>query len=432
MRVLIGPVEIAGVAKGLAKGFAENGISADLVLESRHIFSYGGARDSWLIRAWQAIGARRGATQSRQLLRKIFYVLLHKAWSWLVFLGSVFCYDAYIFLYGRTLTDSHLELFLLKAFRKKVVFINVGSDFRPPYLDGSVYPCVAESPDFHKLGRVVNTLKKRIALHERYADFIVSSPSSSHFHEQPFINWFAMGVPAAFDAPVGIDTKPAAGKVTILHSPSSPLAKGSQRIGEVIDGLIARGYPIEFIKLQGVSNQEVLKQLAHCDFIVDQLYSDIPLAVFGSEAARFGKPCVIAGYMAENVSRYIQAEDVPPSLYVLPQNLEAAIEKLVCEPEYRTELGRRAQLFVQERWSCAVVARRYLDLLEGTPRAEWWFDPSRIDYVGGCCAPDYHVRFLVSGVVEQLGASALAMGDKPALERALLDLVKSEDQVSNA
>lgn len=432
MRVLIGPVEIAGVAKGLAKGFAENGISADLVLESRHIFSYGGARDSWLIRAWQAIGVRRAATQSRQLLRKIFYVLLHKSWSWLVFLWSVFCYDAYIFLYGRTLTDSHLELFLLKAFRKKVVFINVGSDFRPPYLDGSVYPCAPESPDFHKLGQVVKTLKKRIALHERYADFIVSSPSSSHFHEQPFINWFSMGVPAAFDALVSADAKPAAGKVTILHSPSSPIAKGSQRICEVIDGLIARGLPIEFIKLHGVSNQEVLKQLARCDFIVDQLYSDIPLAVFGSEAARFGKPCVIAGYMAENVSRYIQAEDVPPSFYVLPENLEFAIEKLVCDPEYRMELGRRAQRFVQERWSCAVVARRYLDLLEGAPRAEWWFDPSNIDYVGGCCAPDFHVRFLVNGVVEQLGVSALGMGDKPVLERALLDLVKAEDQAPNA
>lgn len=431
MRILIGPIEIAGVAKGLAKGFAENGVAADLVIESRHKFSYGGTRDSWLTRIWQEIGTRRAAATKKQLIRKVIYVLLHRALSWLVFLWSIFHYDAYIFLYGRTLTDSHLELVLLKALGKKVVFINVGSDFRPPYMDGFVCP-MSEAPDFYKLARLVERRKERIAMHERYAHYIVSSPSSSHFHERPFINWFSMGVPAAFDVPSEVEATPMAGKVRILHSPSSPVAKGSQRICEVVDGLIARGYPIEFIKLHGVSNQEVLKQLAHCDFVVDQLYSDIPLAVFGSEAARFGKPCVVAGYMAQSVSRYIRAEDLPPSAYVLPENLESAIENLVCDIESREALGRQAQHFVQERWSCAVVARRYLDLLEGQPRVEWWFDPANIDYVGGCGAPLSYVRFLVKGLVERLGAKALAVEDKPALERALLELASGEDLASNA
>ncbi|MFC3940614.1 glycosyltransferase [Pseudomonas sp. Mn2068] len=433
MRILIGPVEIAGIAKGLAKGFAENGVTADIVLESRHMFSYGGARDSWLTRIWQMIGARRASTTRKQLLRKIFYVFLHKAWSWLIFFRSIFLYDAYFFLYGRTLTDSNFELFLLRAFGRKIVFINVGSDFRPPYMDGFVSSKVLDRPGFYKMAGLVKRQKKRIAMFERYADYIVSSPSSAHFHGRPFINWFSMGVPAAFDVPNVVEGgEGGAPKVRIVHSPSSPVAKGSQRICEVIDGLIARGYPIEFIKLHGVSNQEVLKQLVNCDFVVDQLYSDIPLAVFGSEAARFGKPCVVSGYMAHSVSRYIRTEDMPISVYVLPGDLESAIERLVCDVELRVALGQQAQSFVQEHWSCAAVARRYLDLLDGTPRVEWWFDPARIDYIGGCGAHISHIRFLVKGLVEHCGTEALGVEDKPALERALLDLASGEEPALNA
>lgn len=431
MRILIGPVEIAGVAKGLAKGFAENGVTADLVLGDRHVFSYGESRDSWLIRVWQRIGGRRAATPARQLLRKIFYVLLHRTWGSVVFLWSVFRYDAYIFLYGRTLTDLRVELFLLKALGKKVVFVNVGSDIRPPYMDGSVCPSTDKSPDFLKLARLVSRLKKRMAVHERYADYIVSQSSNAHFYERPFINWFSMGVPTAFDVS-GEGEGHGSGKIKILHSPSNPLVKGSEIISEIIEGLITRGHPIDFVKLQGVSNQEVLKQLEHCDFVVDQLYSDIPLAVFGSEAARFGKPCVVAGYMAENVSHYINIEDVPPSVYVLPENLESAIEKLVHDTEWRVALGRKAQHFVEEVWSCAVVARRYLDLLEGRARVEWWFDPARIDYVGGCGAPISFIKLLVKGLVEHVGVEALAVRDKPLLQKALLDLAFGEDQVPNA
>lgn len=431
MRVLVGPVEIAGVAKGLVKGFIENGAEAKLVLSDKHPFSYGGSNDSWFIRVWQAIGGRRGSTPAQYLLRKALYVALHMAWGWLILLWSIFRFDGYVFLFGRTLTDARLELVLLKVLRKKIVFINVGSDFRPPYMDGGVFPWTNPSPNIKKVMRRARRLKNKIVFIEKYADCIVSAPGSAQFHEKPFINWFSMGVPAAFEndaatVPDGM------GRVRILHSPSNPTVKGSDRICEVIERLIARGYPIDFFKLQGVSNQEVLNRLAHCDLVVDQLYSDLPLAVLGSEAARFGKPCVVAGYMAEGVSRYIREEDIPPSVYVLPDNLEAAVEELVCNADLREKLGLRAQSFVRQHWSCSAVAKRYLELFEGRVRAEWWFDPARIDYVGGCGMPIDYVRFLVRSLVERFGIQALRVGDKPVLERRLLALISRDGATTDA
>lgn len=426
VRILIGPVEIAGVAKGLAKGFSELGASPRVILSVKHPFAYGGDEKNFLLVIWQFLGGWR-ALPAQSLLSKVFAVFLHRLWGGVVLLWALLAFDAFLFLYDRTLTDTKFELMVLRFFRKKIVFINVGSDIRPPYMDGAGLSHVELMKSAVRIARLAKKTKNKAALHERFADFIVAQPSNAHFYEQPIVSWFSMGVPASFDLQPAPEIESRC-CLRVVHSPSNPVAKGSQIICEIIQQLIDEGMPLELIRLQGVSNDDVLRQLERCDFVVDQLYSDIPMAVLGVEAARFAKPCIVAGYLADEVDGYISPQDVPPSLYVRPEHLREAIKKMVEDEAFRRDLGLRARDFVSQRWACRAVAERYLMLLNGQARSDWWFDPATITYVGGCGMPLGHIANLLALLIETCGVQALQVSDKPMLEKALLDLARQAER----
>lgn len=425
-RVFIGPIEVAGIAHGLAKGLFELGVSAEVVLSFSHTFSYGEGGASRVATIWQRIGSMRANTSKQQWLRKGFWVLVHLMWGWLVLASSLPKFDAYIFLFGNTITNSRLELWLLKLLRKRLIFVYVGSDARPPFIDGVWFPAgVAEEPDTAKARTMAMRFKRKLRLHERYADFLVNSPSTAQYHEKKFINWFVMGLPKV--APVDHLTQDAAGSlrdgsVRILHSPSNPAVKGSPAIVEAVERLRARGHAIELVKIEGVSNEVVLRELARCDFVIDQLYSDTPMAAFATEAAHYGKPAVVGGYFAEEIADALRPECIPPSLFVTPETLEAAVERLVVDKDFREALGRRAREHVKTRWSASQVAGRYLELIHGRAEAAWWCDPQDVLYVRGCGMPQAHAARMVRAMIERYGMAVLQVPDKPRLEQAFAEL----------
>lgn len=398
-----------------------------MLLSTEHPFKYGGEPVPWFIRIWQKIGAVRTATPRTHLLRKSLSVVMHKLWGHLVFVCVIAKFDAFVFIYGQTITNTRLELWLLKYFKKKIIFVYVGSDSRPPYMDGGQFAGLVGDPlpSASFLRAVTRRSKRKIRLHEKYADFIINSPATAHFHELPYINWFAMGIPRVFPACLNVSpivpgiTRP----VRILHSPSNPLVKGTDEILAVLDKLCKKGYSIELINIQNMPNEIVLKELAGCDFIVDQLYSDTPLATFATEAAFFGKPAVVGGYCAGNAKQILNLSDLPPSLFVVPGCLETAIEHLIVDTDFRECLGRKARQFVLSQWSLSGVAGRYLQLLNNDVPAQWWCDPASVSYVRGCGLPEGRTRQLIQILIENFGIGALQVCDKPNLETAVMDFV---------
>lgn len=429
MKIFVGPIEVAGIAQGLVKGFSELGVPAELVLSFPHSFQYECDRRSWIADVWQRIGLARANTPRHRLLRKGFWVLWHHMWSWLVLASSLPKFGAYIFLFGNTITNSRLELWLLKLLRKRLIFIYVGSDARPPFIDGVWFPAGGGGePDTAKACAMAQRFKRKLRLQERYADFLVNSPSTAQYHEKKFINWFFMGIPKTVPAVRSeLDAADSFrdGRVRILHSPSNPTVKGSLAIVEAVERLRARGHAIELVKIEGASNEVVLRELARCDFVIDQLYSDTPMAAFATEAAHYGKPAVVGGYFAEEIADALPPECIPPSLFVTPKTLEAAVERLVVDSDFREALGRRAREHVNTRWSASRVAGRYLELIHGRAEAAWWCDPQKVLYVRGCGMPQAHAARIVRGVIERHGIAALQVSDKPRLEQAFADLARS-------
>lgn len=435
-RVFVGPVEIAGIAGALVEGLRALQVDAQVMLSIAHPFKYGDQSRSWLVSTWQRIGAARTATTRANLLRKLLLVAAHDLWGWLVLLRVITRFDAFIFIYGQTITNSAFELWMLKRLGKKIVFVYTGSDSRPPYIDGGWFPGQVgdDLPSPATLLSTVRRCKRKLHLHERYADYLVNSPATAHFHERPYINWFALGIPKSLPACPGVASQHAGtpGPVRVLHGPSNPLVKGTAEILDVLDRLRRKGHAIELVKIQGMPNEIVLQELARCDFIVDQLYADTPLAAFATEAAFFGKPAVVGGYFADAIEQCLGSTNIPPSLFVAPDDLEIAIERLVVDSAFRLQLGEQARQFVLSRWSLTGVAGRYVQLLNDDVPGQWWCDPAEVRYLSGCGLPQGRSRKLVALLLEHFGAGALQVQDKPGLERALVEFARVSKESADA
>lgn len=425
MRIFVGSTEIAGIGEGLSHGFADLGHECDVVTALPHPFAYGVAQPKpWFAVIWLRLHDMVQRAGPKTSVRGFSWRVARASWSWVVLLASLYRYDAFIFLYGSTITNTEFELWLLRRLKKRIIFTYVGSDARPAYMDGAL--SISVNASTKQIYQIVKRQKKLIAMHERYANEIVSAHIISHFNSRPLVNWFAMGIPRV----VGTVKAPAnpggrSSRVRVLHSPSNPIVKGTEIIEQAVDRLKSKGLDIELVMLKATPNNVVLAEIMKSDFVIDQVYSDQPLATFATEAAHFGKPAVVSGYFSEVIKDYLNPELIAPSEYVPPEALEAAIEKLSTDKAYRIELGARAKLYVEYRWSSRAVAQRYLMLIEGNVPADWYFDPFDTLYIGGCGLSKETTAIQIQTLVEAYGASALQVDDKPRLKEALLDMART-------
>jgi hypothetical protein len=278
--------------------------------------------------------------------------------------------------------------------------------------------------------RRTRSWRSRLRRIEKYSDVVVGAPfSTAHFAEKGFVNWFALGAPLTLgderrsgrDGLGSEEGQVCKGAFRVLHAPSHPAAKGSTKIKEAIERLKQRGYDLDLISLHGKPHASVMEEMQKCDFVVDQLYSDTPMATFAAEAAWFGKPAVVAGYGLDRLRSFVPEGMWPPSKTCRPEEIEGAIEDLIVDGEERLRLGKEAQEFVRDKWTAAAVARRYLRLIEGDVPEGWCVDPNKVIYLEGVGQPMERTKETVQLMVEKYGVQSLQLSHRPDLEKAFLE-----------
>lgn len=424
MRIFIGPLELAGVGVGLTRGLRALDVTADLRCKHPHPFAYEAQEldESPVIRLWQRMGVWQ---QLLPLPIRLLLRCLQSALGFPVLLLLARRYDAFIFIFGRTITGSLWDVWLLRRLGKRTVVVFCGSDARPPCVDGA--RGLGGSKGLHAAMRLLFATwlnARRVTRLEKFADVVVNSPSTAQFHQRAFINWFAMGIPRSVAGLVDEPSPdlPEAGDLRVLHCPSDRVAKGSDLIRETIDVLRAEGVPIKLTELHGVSNQRVMDALRQSHLVCDQLYADTPMAAFASEAAAQGKAALVGGYFAPHARTSIPNDMMPPSAFVHPSALRETLRALAMDRAACADLGRRAQMFVRTQWDDKVVASRYLDLISGDFPSHWWCQPDQVDYVGGCGLDEAAAAWRIETLTRYFGVRALRLGDKPRLEAAFLSL----------
>lgn len=420
-RVFVGLSDVAGHFSSIAASLRSAGVDARFYNLSANPLSYG-TSTSRTGRLMALRYAPQGSVRSRVwsvLLRA--NRLVRRGRSMALFPWAVLRFDAFV-LGGHETFLGGADLWMLRRLGKPVVVIFTGSDHRPPYLSGIG---VRDFPDTRSLAAATRRTRERVRRAERGSAAIVALPASAQLHRRPFVDFLAIGIP--FTPPDALETErpdSEAGKrrpIRVLHSPSEPGPKGTPVIREVVERCRANGLDLEYRELIGRPNVEVLRALSWCDFIIDELYSDTPMAKFATEAAYFGKPAIVGSYAG---GLYSEARpSLPPAHLCRPDDLEQALVKLATDDVYRTDLGRRAREFVLRAWLPEEVGKRLLRVIAGDIPAEWIVDPAKLTYAHGWGMSEAAVRGVLRRMIADEGFESLQLAPDSSVASSIRALV---------
>jgi hypothetical protein len=433
-RVFLGTIEIAGFYTRLALALRDAGVDCVFTELSPHPFSYAppDSRAPRFVHWVRSIADFRRSVSSKRaqnrLLSWALYAVELSLRMILVLPWAAVRFDVFCFGFATNIVGTrwgYWDVAMLRSLGKRVIFMFHGADSRPPYLTGPYARMVrSQTPDWQRvLWDLTRQQRQRINTLNRYADVIIDASVHGHFHSKRFVDYAWLGSPCPDESAVSVPqprtaTDGCSYTIRILHAPSDRAAKGSDLIAACIGRLKSKGYRIDYVELHGLPHAAILQEIRNSDFVIDQLYSDFPLAGFASEAACQGRAAIVCGYLEDR-----KLLDAFPTHYCHPDKLESAVERLLLDADYRNELGRRAKQYVHERWAPGVVARKWQQIIDGVLPGECWFEPHRTTYVHGGGMNQALLRETVRELVRHYGPSALELDDKPALRNRLLELV---------
>lgn len=426
--IFVGPDEVAGYYASLSQGLIRAGARVTFVDMSGHAFQYDRPDDQpkWSNQLAKGLRRIRGGAAGRGAWRWWAWAAARTVATPFVFVWALVRCDTFVFGFGRSLIGLW-DLPLLRLAGKRVVVSFSGSDVRPPYLGGKLLHS-AGGLDPERLIRTSRKIKQRVRRIERWAGAVVVHAPTAQFLERPFARSLALGFP--FEPPAELPERTAATSgIRLLHAPSSPAVKGTAVIRAAVEQLRTEGIDLTYVEITGRPHREVLEAIASTDLVVDQIYSDSPLAGLSTEAAGLGVPSLVAGYGLRSIAaREREAGALPEVIVCEPDELVDELRTALGDRERLQAIGADAQRFVLDRWNPEAVGQRYLEVVDGTWPPEGWVDPASIEDVGGCGASRDLIDRAVTAMVSAGGASSLQLDDKPALRDRLVSRSESPVQ----
>jgi hypothetical protein len=421
-RICIAPCDVASYYSGLREGLAAAGVKTWFFsfLYNPYARYRPGSDATWLERAVHRAASVRipGPAGISNFLRQLLLLPLRAA----ALAAGLLCCDVFVLGFAMSFFRCR-ELPLLRLFRKRLIFVLNGSDSRPAWMSG-LYTLGPDAPCVDAIVRETRRQLNLLRRIERYADEIVCHPLSAQLLRHPFVNHLQIGYPFASPAhEAGPARTRRPGPLRIVHAPTKPLQKGSAVFRHEITRLKALGIELEYLELTGLPNTEILRAVADADLVLDELYSDIPLAGLGTESACLGTAVVVGGYGSEAIAAHLPSPGMPRSHYVLPDQVPALIETMLRDETLRSRSAAENAAFVREHWNPTAVAGRFLRVIAGDLPTGWRCDPAVISYWQGWGCQDARVLATCAAVVAQHGVSALGIAHNPSLEREILSRI---------
>lgn len=436
MKVFLGLTEVSGFFTKLTAGLNAMGVNALHVPLQSHGFAYAdGTKYPFFARlARSAVRMRVEALQHKRTLRARLLMPYVAMTRLTLFVWVLLRFDVVVLGGGSSFFNFH-EFPLFRWLGKKVVYTLHGTDIRPPYIDGFFEPehyrhlvplgnshtdlptrPMAASVEVARLRR------RRAKMIERNCQLVICSPNISHFLSKPFISFYRIGLPINVEA-VTPDVAQARKRnpvPRVLHAPSQRKGKGSDFIRSIVGALKEEGFAFEFIEVTNMPNIKLLEMLASCDIVIDQAFSDAPVAGLAAEASALGIPVVVGGYYASVWQRYIPSEILPPVVFCRPEDMKDQVARLLQDSNLRTSLGARAQAFVASQWTELGVARRLMQAIDGAP-GDWYVDPAAVIYHEGIGLTESAARENIQKLLQHHGLASLQLNDNPVLEQSFVD-----------
>jgi len=243
----------------------------------------------------------------------------------------------------------HLDIKLLKAAGKKIVFTYQGDDARQGdycrehyevtaanHVGGAYYSPDSDGNKRRLIGQIAPYADRIYALNP---DLLNILPEGAQF--LPYAN-------------VDINTiKPVSQKPNekrlVIHAPTHREIKGTEFILAAVEKLLQEGVDFDFQLIEGLSHNEALKLYARADLLIDQLL----IGWYGGlavELMAMGKPVIC--YVRENDLRYLpdQMRRDLPVINAQPDNIYDVLkQQLMAEENQMHDIGKLSRLYV-ETW----------------------------------------------------------------------------------
>ncbi len=420
-KIFLGVQEIAGVMERLNNAFHEIGIESDFYCMDNYEFG-SDKKDKAILRKYQIHSNKRIHT-TKEYMRNWWYFL--QMWDILhIFFHVLFRYDEFIFIFGHGMffynkylsKIEELEFFILKLFHKKMIMWLCGSDSRAPYCDVYIYCCPNEP---ERLYRATQKRSKRIKMLEKYMK-LIDFPASSHFHSKPYLIYNCIGVPIDEKERVHVGKKND-NKVRILHAPSDQKGKGTAVIREILKKIKEEGYEFEYIEVSGLPHKVVLEKMAMADIVIDQVYSDTPMAGFATEAAINGIPVVVGGYYSD-VYKKVLPQPISPTVYCNPEKLKEKIIYLIEHKEERDRIGQSLQDYVENNCLATIVADKFLKIFDDSYPKEWIMNLDDNDYIWGYGNSKESIANEITRLIDNYGPDSLCLDKNSILYKKYMQL----------
>ncbi|WP_374764518.1 hypothetical protein [Yunchengibacter salinarum] len=269
-------------------------------------------------------------------------------------------YDLYIFQFGRSYIGNLEEIEFLKNIGKKVICIFNGSDVRvhdafiqfSELNDFDPPPLVRETSDDR--GLTMNQKLKILRLAERSADTLWGSMGCMTMAVRPFFE-----SPPTIRQDVLTYRIPARERPLVVHAPTAPKFKGTEKIIESVEALKSEGYQFDFEIIQNRPNKEVLEILRDTDIVIDQLFNLKP-ARLAAEAMYCGC-AVITGLRSDIVP--VQEGSAPVEA-ANARCFKDQLARLIVDRERRVKMAEAAHLYAARNYGHVKRAQDILDSLD--------------------------------------------------------------------
>lgn len=280
---------------------------------------------------------------------------------------AIWRFDVFHFFYDQGLTSrvtrfgvNPSELDLLRAAGKRVYLYAYGADVRrrsETLALGKWNYCV-ECPEPTRFCActpdnvpIMAAMCEKVTCAVALGDMLAYVPNARHMHYWPIDLASLLPAPAPrLDGPL-----------RIAHAPNHTHFKGSHYLEATIAKLRAEGHAIDYVKVQGVPNSEVIRLFGEADLVADQFIGGI-FGYTALEAMARGKPVLTYVRSAD----LAETADECPFINVTPDNLEQVLRWCVENRGRLPAIGAQGRAYVERYYSIEAVAERFGRMYEET------------------------------------------------------------------
>jgi len=285
----------------------------------------------------------------------------------LVLCWALWRYDVFHFFYDQGLTAratrfgvNPVELELLRAAGKRVYLYAYGADVRrrEETLALGKWNFCAECPEPERFcactpenAPIMAAMASKATCAIALGDMLAYVPHARNMHYWPID---LARVPPA--APPRLD-----GPLRIAHAPNHTHFKGSHYLEAAIERLRAEGHLIDYTKVQGVPNSEVIRLFGEADLVADQFIGGA-YGYTALEAMARGKP--VMTYVRS--PDLVEAVEECPLINVTPDTLEETLRWCLANRAQLAAIGAQGTAYVRRWHTIDAVAERLGRMYEET------------------------------------------------------------------